>query len=177
MTRTIPLNKGMVAMVDDEDFPLVSAFRWTYSEIPFGTTGYAYGPAGQEKSGPGTKMCHFLVRPPSGMTVDHINGDGLDNRRSNLRICTRAENCRNRRKQRRPTASIYKGVQRCKPARWRAVIRACGVQRHLGTFRDEVEAAKAYDLAARKFHGSFACVNFPLPGESGALAGTNGKAA
>ena len=177
MACRIPLTNGMVALIDDEDLPLVSRFSWSYTQVLYATTGYAYAATGKDKSGPGMKMCHFLTRPPAGMTIDHINGDGLDNRRANLRICTRAENCRNRRKQQKPTASIYKGVQRRKPAGWCAVIRACGLQRHLGNFRDEVEAAKAYDAAARKFHGAFACVNFPRPGESGALNEKKGKAA
>lgn len=115
-----------------------------------------------------TLLHRVVMAPPAGTLIDHINGDGMDNRRSNLRVCTYAENNRNRRK-RKVRASAYKGVSRSpesakKP--WRASIkRPEGKQTHLGCFWTEEEAARAYDDAARELFGEFACPNFPQAGD------------
>jgi hypothetical protein len=91
--------------------------------------------------------------------VDHINGDTLDNRRANLRVCTKSENNRNRRKL-HPTTSRFKGVYKnTKP--WIALIECNGKQFVLGRFASEEEAALAYDKAAKEHFGSFARLNFP----------------
>lgn len=101
-----------------------------------------------------------IMSAPSGMQVDHINGNTLDNRRCNLRICTSAENGRNR-KPRKGGSSGYKGVCWNKPAqKWQARIMVGGKSISLGYFDDEVEAARAYDAAACEFHGDFARLNF-----------------
>jgi hypothetical protein len=110
--------------------------------------------------------------------VDHANGDGLDNRRQNLRQATQQQNMRNSRKY-RGGSSRYKGVcWKIRNQRWLAQIYvseqdASGVptkrKLHLGTFTDQETAARAYDAAAREHFGEFACLNFPLPGERGAL--------
>lgn len=92
--------------------------------------------------------------------VDHINGDGLDCRRANLRIADPMRNCHNRRPQRHKISSPLKGVTR-DGGRWRAVITVKGKHVHLGMFDDEVEAARAYDAAAREHFGAFARPNFP----------------
>jgi hypothetical protein len=89
--------------------------------------------------------------------VDHVNGNRLDNRRANLRLCTRAENARNVRGR---ALSGFKGVTQVR-ARWRAVIYAEGKIHRLGSFGAAEEAAHAYDEAARRLHGEFAKLNFP----------------
>ena len=93
--------------------------------------------------------------------VDHIDGDPLNNHRTNLRLATRAENARNRGKNTN-NSSGYKGVRLRKGTqRWQARIKAGGKERHLGYFDTREEAARAYDAAARELHGAFARLNFP----------------
>lgn len=101
--------------------------------------------------------------------TDHVNGNGLDNRRANLREATTAENGRNVPKLR--GVSRFKGVSWHKArSRWQVRIHiAPGNERHLGYFTDEMQAAMAYDAWARICYGEFACLNFPEPGERSAL--------
>ena len=99
---------------------------------------------------------------PDALT-DHANGDGLDNRRSNIRPATRSQNGANR-QARRKFASIYTGVVRrtdCRVSPWRAQITVNGTSIKLGCFADEADAARAYDRAAREYHGEYARLNFP----------------
>ena len=114
------------------------------------------------------------LKSGDGKQVDHINHDGLDNRRSNLRICTRSENMGNSRKH-RDSRSKYKGVfpyQTCPKCNyvyhWVAQIHVAGRPKHLGVFATEDQAARVYDKNARKVFGKFACVNFPVKGEQSA---------
>jgi hypothetical protein len=107
----------------------------------------------------------IMGMPPRGLVVDHRNGDGLDNRRSNLRFSTRAGNARNRRHHRswrgRECASRFKGITWDKEARkWCAAIYVDGKRKNLGRFHSEMEAAKAYDRAALAEFGEFARLNF-----------------
>lgn len=112
---------------------------------------------------------HKMILP--GVEVDHIDGNPLNNRRSNLRPATRTQNQRNRRKQRKPVTSRYKGV--ClnrKTGKWIAYINPGGGKTiYLGSHRVEEDAARAYDEAARRHHGAFARLNFPEDGEQSAL--------
>lgn len=98
------------------------------------------------------------------MMIDHKNGNGLDNRRSNLRFCTNAQNQHNQRKwgsrSGKPLSSRYKGVSWHRRGHWRAKIQAQGKRRYLGQFQSEEAAARAYDRAARELHGEFAVLNF-----------------
>ena len=111
-----------------------------------------------------TKPVHMhreIIEAPAGMYVDHINQNGLDNRKANLRLATRFQNARNRPKTSRATSSKYKGVT-YRPAqdKWTATIFANGRNLHLGHFRTQIEAAKAYDRAAKEHYGPFAALNF-----------------
>jgi hypothetical protein len=102
---------------------------------------------------------HQLVYGPHTHEIDHKNGNGLDNRKANLREATRSQQTANARKTSRPKSSIYKGVCRFRGA-WVARIQPDGKCIHLGTFHDEKEAALAYDNAAREMFGEFANTNF-----------------
>ena len=92
---------------------------------------------------------------------DHINGEGLDNRKANLRPATRAQNSWNRGKSKARSRSRYKGLAWDKQdRRWEVRISANGKRKYVGRFEDEVKAARAYDRAANKYHGQYASVNF-----------------
>jgi len=109
-------------------------------------------------------MHRQILKVPEGLLVDHINQNGLVNRKANLRPATAAQNIINRAKYKnRNYGSKYKGVvwnRRYKY--WQAQIKANHKLMYLGTFKDEVQAAKAYDEAAKKYHNEFATLNFPL---------------
>lgn len=161
MRIPMPLDDGSVifAIVDVEDAEAVSQRYWR----PHVSEANLYAKGG------GVLLHRFILGlPPHNPRVDHIDGDGLNNRRENLRLATPAQNSANMRA--RPgSLSGFKGVTWSKNAkRWRAKIRANGRHRHLGYFTSEEEAARAYDDAARELHGEFACVNFPRPGERSA---------
>lgn len=109
-------------------------------------------------------LTHLIMNPPRGMVVDHINGNTLDNRRCNLRVCTHAENARNNTLI-KTTTTGYKGVH-CAKANgskkpWRSRIKYNYKEIQLGTFDTKQEAAEAYDIAALKYFGEFAKLNFP----------------
>ena len=106
-------------------------------------------------------MHRIILNAPKGTMVDHINGNGLDNRKENLRLCTTRENNANQKKNRN-NSSGYKGVAKASNcSKWRAYIRVDGVQRHLGNHNTPEEAARAYDAAAKKHFGEYAHLNFP----------------
>jgi hypothetical protein len=112
-------------------------------------------------------MHREIMGTPEGMVCDHVNHNGQDNRQRNLRNCTVAQNNLNRRHYRN-SRSRYKGVWWCKCMQmWGAEIQAGGAAEFLGYFAREIEAARAYDAAARRRHGAFACLNFPEEAAAG----------
>jgi hypothetical protein len=145
-TYSIPLagNSGGVAIVDAEDLPVVRGMRWYLHR-----NNYAY-------SATGKKLMHRVILPGFG-EIDHVNGNGLDNRRNNLRSCSHSENMHNSRKL-CLGSSQYRGVRRLGNS-WIAEIRNEGKRTYLGSFREEIAAARAYDSAARTIHGAFASLN------------------
>jgi len=107
-------------------------------------------------------MHQEIIEVPEGMVVDHINHDGMDNRGANLRPATYSQNLYHRKKRSGAMYSKYKGVHWHKLHRkWLARITFKKKTIHLGYFTDEIDAAKAYDEAAKKYHGEFASLNFP----------------
>lgn len=156
--REIPLTRGMVALVDDEDYEEVMRFYWF--ALTNGHVTYA-----ARKDNSTTVYMHLdLMGDGDGRQVDHQDGDGLNNRRGNLRWATRAEQGRNRRCYRNNRAGL-KGVQRVRgTVRWRARITFDGRTHNLGCFGSAEDAALAYDIKAREVFGAFARVNYPTPG-------------
>ena len=157
--KEIKLTQGKFALVDDEDFDELNKFKW-----------YAQGGANsfyarRDISNNGKRYRILMHRKILGLTnpnihCDHVNNNGLDNQKSNLRGCTVSENLRNSKPFINST-SKYKGVSFYKrDNKWRAQIMIDGKETHLGYFKDEIEAAKVYDKAAKVHHKEFAYKNF-----------------
>ena len=156
--KLIPLTRGKFAIVDAEDYESLDRYKWHANK---GSRTYY---ARSRKNGKMIRMHRVITNAPKGLVVDHINHNGADNRKKNLRICTYAENSHNRRCGRRGS-SKYKGVSRCKKKElFLACIRCDGKHYHLGRFKSEIAAAKAYDKKARELFGQFAYLNFPEDG-------------
>lgn len=159
----IPLskNKGFTK-VSPEDMDLAQSYKW------YLLNGYASTEV-SKRSHPtegGNKLYlhRLILKPPNGLFTDHINGDRLDNRRSNLREATFAQNSRNTPGNPFGRISKYKGVNRVSTTnRWKATITADGVFHYLGCYETEEEAAAAYDSAASYFFKEYAYTNFPCP--------------
>lgn len=152
--KEIQLNHGQAALVDDDDYEELRRYRW--SALPRQSGGYY---AHRSSGGRVIYMHRVLAGAHGGEIVDHINHQTLDNRRANLRRCTNAQNQANRQKGTGYT-SRYKGVSwNTKQACWVAFIKVDRKSQCLGVFSDEESAAAAYDVAARKLFGEFACLN------------------
>ena len=155
----LPLSRGLYAVIDAADFELVGQHKWC--AIPSRATWYAW--RGIRAKGPGRMVSlHQTIFPaPPGMKVDHIDGDGLNNRRANLRHCTNQENCRNQGLARN-NRSGFKGVSWYpNSGKWVATIWDGKRKVFLGYYADPVEAARSYDATARALFGAFARPNFP----------------
>lgn len=154
--KTIPLTQGKVATVDDEDFEHLSQFKWCAHFD--GYNWYAIRKVGFKR----VSMHRWLLRPLPSFIIDHIDRDGLNNQRANLRICIHSDNIRN---SYRPsiTTSGYKGVTWKKSnKKWCAQIMTDRGKRHIGLFSTAREAALAYDEAARVEFKEFALTNLKL---------------
>lgn len=167
MAKEVPLTQDKVALVDDDDYPVVSRYKWhamhCYEHLWYAATGH------------NTYLHRFILNPPRGYTVDHINGNGLDCRKENMRICKLSDNVKNRHcyagqpikeKGRRPhrlnrnNRSGFLGVcHHPLSNKWRAQIIINGKYKHLGFFDVPQQAAEAYDQAALKHYGESARTN------------------
>ena len=164
----IPLTGGKHAIIDAEDFEKVFEYQWYTKVGAVDRLYYARRIAtvfGKRK----TVAMHSLILPhKEGFMTDHIDGNGLNNRRSNLRYATFTENVRNRKVARtKDRKTQYKGVEvtpRWQEGRrkWNVKITVDGKKIYIGSFHEQIDAAKAYDAAAMKYHGQFAGLNFPL---------------
>jgi hypothetical protein len=157
--KQIQLQHGRVALVDSADFDLVRRYRWRLHQLPHGTYVLArVYTSGQIKRVYMHRLILGLTNPLE--LADHINGDGLDNRRSNLRVANRSENACNSGKRVNNTSG-FKGVSFFKRyQRFRATICVNGKQVHIGYYDTAEVAARAYDARAIEVHGAFAYLNF-----------------
>ena len=155
---SILLTQGKVALVDEADYKALMRYKWRAQRDRF--TFYAVRSVGKV----GVELMHrqiLHVASDSTIEVDHANRDGLDNRRANLRRCSKSQNHQNQ-QPRSDRKSRFKGTSRYvdRPGLWRARIVVNGVRIHLGCFQSEEEAAAAYDAAALQSYGEFARTNF-----------------
>jgi HNH endonuclease len=160
--KTIMLTRGYEAIVDDDDFDELSKFTW--HAVPSGSKcQYVYAERSEHIKGTSPQRVRHVKMHrqilPMASVVDHANGNTLDNRRCNLRACSRSQNVANQ----AVKAGRFKGVGRWGVSRWRA---RCGAgnnpESHIGVFDSEVAAAIAYDVRARVKYGAFAKLNFPF---------------
>ncbi len=148
---------GKTAVIDAEDWPLIKQYKWyalctgRHRKIWYFSTNSTEGR---------TIYLHRLIMNAApGEEVDHIDGNGLNNQRSNLRKCSHAQNLRKAHVS-RPAASGYRGVYLHGPS-WRVRVNIGGKQRSFGIFKSKEDAARVYDNEMRKLFGEFAVLNFP----------------
>lgn len=153
MSKKIELSKGKYAIVDDEDYDMLSAYSW-YTHSDSRNKEYA----ATRILGDLTYMHRLILDAKDDKKIDHINGDGLDNRKKNLRSTSSLENSRNKSKS-KGTSSRYKGVTKVKNG-WKAHISINNKDIHIGYFKTEEDAARAYDERAIEEFGEHAKLNF-----------------
>ena len=155
--KEILRTRGLCTQVDDEDCDRLSQYKWCTVKphnISYATR------KGRGKKGSTIRMHREILGVLPGIMVDHINGNGLDNRKCNLRICTDSQNQGNMRSVFKGKTSDFKGVSwKVDRNAWVAQIQYQKKKIHLGYYGSELDAAYAYNRFARKYFGSFACPN------------------
>lgn len=160
-TWRIPLTQHRFAIVDRCDVDKVCQLRWHVRPHESGFYAVSRG-AGRPRSAPKIIMHRFVLDADDGVIIDHINHDGLDNRRANLRIATYNQNRANQTINRQASSgSRYLGVRRVESGKWEVCLRWNGERFYVGLFDSEVVAAIARDRKAIELHGEFASLNFP----------------
>lgn len=162
--KLIALTRRMAAIVDEENYKKLSKYKWYAHKAAktfYARTNISIG-NGKYR---GVYMHRMIIDIPGNLQTDHVNGNGLDNRIANLRVCNQTENLQNRSGSEKST-SVFKGVHwDSRDKRWIAKIKKDGFHIVVGRFKSEIEAAREYDKAAIKYHGEFARVNFvPVTG-------------
>lgn len=157
--KTIKLTKNQFAIVDDEDYDRINKYKW--QAVPNRDKWYAKRSFTVGKCKRiGVRLHRFILNAPPDKDVDHINGNTLDCRKSNLRICNESQNAQNRGKTKSNTSG-FKGVSyKKKNHKWYSQIMFDKHNYHIGYFNNPVDAAIAYDKKAIEFFGEFANINF-----------------
>jgi len=157
--KEILITKGYVALVDDDDYDLLVQWKW-YAQVGKDGRACAYRTSSRVDGKTKTLYMHRVVmKAPDGKVVDHRDGNALNNQKCNLRICFNTENLRNRGKSKINTSGYCGVVKNGKGFIARIMVYNKGYC--LGTYKTAIEAAYAYDIAAEKYHGEFAKLNFP----------------
>jgi hypothetical protein len=154
--KTISTKKGELIFVDDDDYVIISQYTW-------GVMTNGYVATSKRKPDKGKILLHRLITDaPAGKFVDHKNGNKCDNRKSNLRLCSNQQNQHNQTVRR--GKSIFKGVSyHATRKRWYGSICHNNKSIHLGSFDNELDAAKAYNNKAKELFGEFANLNNICP--------------
>jgi len=155
--QKIQLTKGCIALVDDDDYEYLNQFKWRLADTNQWTK-YAQTAIKINGKYKTFLMHRMIMNPLKNLQVDHINHNGLDNTKNNLRICTRSENCRHFRRMIKFNDFGFKGIK-FKDNGWEAEIRINGKQKYLGRSKNPIEAAKIYNIAALKYFGDYAVLN------------------
>lgn len=159
--RKIRLTQGKYALVDDEDFEWLNQWKWFADKV--GNIWYASRGLYNKELHKHTKMLRMhrlIMKDPKGKLIDHLNGNGLNNQKKNLRVCGKSDNAKNCKVNRLNNTSGYKGVSLYKGGPlWHACIRLNYKSIHLGQFIKKDDAALAYNKAAKKIFGKFAKLN------------------
>lgn len=153
--KKIPMKTGKFALVDDQDYEFVSGYNW-YEQKCGHSKDNSYAYARVPMTGARVAMHRMILEAQKGQQIDHINGDGLDNRRANLRFATQSQNLASARNHK----NKYRGVHWNKNlGKWQANIQVNKKLHYLGVFTDDKEAARAYNEAAKEHFGEFAWQN------------------
>ena len=155
--KIIPLTRGQITKIDDDDLQELSEHKWFCGVQP---SGLKYACRRERGSRKFIYMHRQILQAPIGFQVDHRDGYGLNNQRFNIRICWNGENPQNIGIPKHNTSGWLGVSWKADNDKWQASIKVNGKSRYLGYFLDPVEAALAYDAAAVLYHGDFATTNF-----------------
>jgi hypothetical protein len=161
--RRIPLTHRKFTLVAEDDYDWLTYYKWFANKSSSGIWYVLTNGVNEKGKRANLPMHRIIMNAPKEMLVDHRYGDGLDNRRWNLRLATQSENqCNAVKTKPKGSSSRFRGVGKNKKCRgWHVEIQVNGKIIRLGTYATELEAAKAYDRAAMIYHGQFATLNFP----------------
>lgn len=156
--KTIQLTQNKIALVDDEDFEKINRHKWHVLKTK--NNWYAVTKEKNNRKHRKSFLLHRVVlNAPVGLQVDHKDGNGLNNQKENLRLCSLAQNHQAFQTKSKNSTSRFRGV-RFKKNAWDAQIKTKGKSFHLGCYKTEEDAARAYDKKARELFGEFAATNF-----------------